>query len=179
MCVRKECRITFFVPESVEIPEQYLDAWRTFLNAHAAAVERAEQALAAAGLPPLSWYDALWPLYRATGRKLRMGELATQVVTISRSGLTRLVDRLEAAGLVRREASPDDRRGTVVAITREGSALLRRMWPVYAREIRRSFVDVLEVDEAATMREQLERVHAAAAPASQQAVGLSALGDTS
>lgn len=155
--------------ESVEIPEPYLDAWRTFLNAHAAAIGRIEQALAAAGLPSLSWYDALWPLHRAPRRKLRMSELATQVVTISRSGLTRLVDRLEAAGLVRREPSPDDRRGTVVAITREGSALLRRMWPVYADEIRRSLVDVLDAEEAAALREALERVHAAVAPASQQA----------
>jgi DNA-binding MarR family transcriptional regulator len=132
------------------------------LSAHAATIERIEIALATAGLPPLSWYDALWPLYRASGRKLRMGELAAQVVTISRSGLTRLVDRLEAAGVVRREPSPDDRRGTVVAITRDGSALLREMWPVYAREIRHSFVDVLGDKEAAMLRGALERVHATA-----------------
>ena len=149
--------------EPVEIPEPYLDAWRTFLNAHAAAIERADRALAAAGLPPLSWYDALWPLYRAPGRKLRMGELALQVVTLSRSGLTRLIDRIEAAGHVRREPSPSDRRGTVVAITREGSAVLRRMWPVYAAEIRASFVDVLSRQEADALRDALARVQEAAA----------------
>ena len=88
-----------------------------------------------------------------------MGDLAAQVVTISRSGLTRLIDRLETAGLVRREPSPDDRRGTVVAITREGSSLLRRMWPVYAAEIRSSFVDVLEEREAVALRDALSRVH--------------------
>lgn len=149
---------------TIEVPEPYLEAWRTFLNAHAAAIERAEQALAAAGLPPLSWYDVLWPLYRAPGRRLRMGELAAQVVTISRSGLTRLVDRLEAAGAVRREPSPDDRRGTVVAITREGSSLLKRMWPVYAAEIRRSFVDPLGKDDAVALGEALARVRDAAGP---------------
>jgi DNA-binding MarR family transcriptional regulator len=147
--------------KQVDIPEPYLDAWRTFLNAHAAVIDRAERALSARGLPPLSWYDALWPLYRAPGRELRMGELAAQVVTISRSGLTRLVDRLEGAGLVRREPSPGDRRGTVVAITREGSAVLRRMWPVYAAELRRSFVDVLEEQEAAAIRDALARVQRA------------------
>jgi DNA-binding MarR family transcriptional regulator len=147
---------------TIELPEPYLEAWRAFLNAHAAAIERAEQALAAAGLPPLSWYDVLWPLYRAPGRRLRMGELAAQVVTISRSGLTRLVDRLEAAGVVRRESSPDDRRGTVVAITREGSSLLKRMWPVYAAEIRRSFVDPLTTDDAVALGEALARVRDAA-----------------
>ena len=136
-----------------------MEAWRAFLNAHAAAIGRSEQALAAAGLPPLSWYDALWPLYRAPGRKLRMGDLAAQVVTISRSGLTRLIDRLETAGLVRREPSPDDRRVTVVSITRDGSSLLRRMCPVYAAEIRSSFVDVLEESEAVALRDALSRVH--------------------
>lgn len=150
-------------PKPVEIPEPYLDAWRTFLNAHAAAIARADRALAAAGLPPLSWYDALWPLYRAPGRKLRMGELASQVVTLSRSGLTRLIDRLEAAGHIRREPSPGDRRGTVVAITREGSAVLRRMWPVYATEIRASFVDVLSRQEADVLQDALARVRDAAA----------------
>jgi DNA-binding MarR family transcriptional regulator len=162
MCTGKLCTITLIMSQTAEVPEPYLDAWRAFLNAHASAIDRIEQALAARGLPPLSWYDALWPLYRAPGRKLRMGELAAQVVTISRSGLTRLVDRLAAADLVRREPTPDDRRGTVVAITREGSALIRKMWPVYAEEIRRSFVDVLGAEEAAMLGETLERVHAAA-----------------
>lgn len=149
--------------KEVEVPEPYLEAWRALLNTHAAVIDRAEEALSARSLPPLSWYDALWPLYRAPGRKLRMGELSDQVVTISRSGLTRLVDRLEAAGLVRREPSPGDRRGTVVAITREGSALLRRMWPVYAAELRRSFVGVLGEQEAVAIRDVLARVQAAAA----------------
>ncbi|HZO96346.1 MAG TPA: MarR family transcriptional regulator [Gaiellaceae bacterium] len=145
-----------------EIPPPYLDAWRTFLDAHAAATERIEQQLAAAGLPPLSWYDALWPLHRAPGRRLRMGALASEVVTISRTGLTRLVDRLEAAGLVRREPSSEDRRGTVVTITREGSALLRRMWPVYAEEIRRCFAEPLREEQAAALHAALSQVRAAA-----------------
>jgi DNA-binding MarR family transcriptional regulator len=123
--------------------------------------ERVEEALATADLPPLSWYDALWPLYRAPGRKLRVGELSTQVVTISRSGLTRLIDRLETAGLVRREPTAADRRGIIVAITSEGSGLLRRMWPVYAAVIQRSFVDALQEHEAVALAEALARVRAA------------------
>lgn len=146
----------------VSIGEDYLDAWRAFLNAHAAVMAAIERSLAAAGLPPLGWYDVLWPLHSAPGRKLRMGELAARVVTISRSGLTRLVDRIEEAGLVRREPSPDDRRGTVVAIKPQGSAVLRRMWPVYAAEIQRSFADVLDEREAAALRRALLRVQAAA-----------------
>jgi DNA-binding MarR family transcriptional regulator len=148
--------------ERIEIEQPCLDAWRAFLNAHAAMLRRVEEALAAAGLPPLSWYDVLWPLYRAPKRTLRAGELAESVVTISRSGLTRLVDRIEAAGLLRRRPSADDRRGTEIVLTREGAAMLRRMWPVYAAEIQRSFVDVLGDDEAAALRDSLDRVHVAA-----------------
>lgn len=148
--------------DKIEIEQPYLDAWRAFLNAHAATLECVEAALTSAGLPPLSWYDVLWPLFRAPKRTLRAGELATSVVTISRSGLTRLVDRIEAAGLLRRQPSAGDRRGTEIVLTKEGAAMLRRMWPVYAAELRRSFVDVLAEDEAAALRESLARVHDAA-----------------
>ena len=144
------------------IEQPYLDAWRAFLSAHAALTRRIEDALASADLPPLAWYDVLWPLYRARERTLRMGELAAGVVTISRSGLTRLVDRIEAAGLLRRQASASDRRGTEVVLTTEGVAMLRRMWPVYAAEIRRSFVDGLSEEEAAALRDALSRVRARA-----------------
>jgi DNA-binding MarR family transcriptional regulator len=146
------------MPEA-KIEEPYLDAWREVLNTQAVLTRRADEALAAAGLPPLSWYDVLWPLYRAPRRTLRMGELAADVVTISRSGLTRLVDRIEAAGLLRRQASAEDRRGTEVVLTRVGAAMLRRMWPIYAAEIRRCFVDVLSDEEAAAVRGALSQVH--------------------
>ena len=148
------------MPSKGEIEEPYLDAWRALLNAHAAVVRQVEEALEAAGLPPLSWYDVLWPLSRAHGRTLRMGELAASVVTISRSGLTRLVDRIEAAGLLRRQASATDRRGTEIVLTREGAAMLRRIWPVYATELQRSFVAVLTPDEAACIRDALSQVDA-------------------
>jgi DNA-binding MarR family transcriptional regulator len=125
-------------------------------------LDRVEEALASAGLPPLAWYDVLWPLYRSPKRTLRAGELAASVVTISRSGLTRLVDRVEAAGLLRRQPSARDRRGTEIVLTKEGAAMLRRMWPVYAAEIQRSFVDVLGNEEATALHDSLARVHEAA-----------------
>jgi DNA-binding MarR family transcriptional regulator len=143
----------------VEVAQPYLDAWRAVLNTQAVLTRRADEALTAAGLPPLSWYDVLWPLYRAPRRTLRMGELADSVVTISRSGLTRLVDRIEASRLLRRQPSAADRRGTEVVLTKQGAAMLKRMWPVYAAEIRRSFVDVLSDEEAAAVRDALSQVH--------------------
>jgi DNA-binding MarR family transcriptional regulator len=120
------------------IDDETLAAWRAFLNAHARITRRIGRDLAEAGLPDLSWYDVLWAIHRAPGRRLRVHRLADEVV-LSPTGMTRMVDRLEAAGMVRREPVPGDRRGAAVAITPEGVALLRRMWPVYAAGIERHF----------------------------------------
>lgn len=132
-----------------------LSAWRALLNAHAQVVNEIETALTEAGLPPLAWYDVLWPLYRAPGRRLRMGALAREV-TLSRTGLTRLVDRIERDGLLRREPAPEDRRGSYIALTRAGAAMLRRMWPVYERTLEESFAPAVHNPRA--LRAVLERV---------------------
>jgi len=136
--------------------EDALATWRAFLNAHAVLIQRIESDLKGQGLPPLSWYDVLWPLYRADDRRLRMNELAQQVV-LSRTGLVRLVDRIEAAGLLRREPVPEDGRGSYATITKEGAATLGRMWPVYGRHIQHDFLDRLGPD-ASLLRTALERV---------------------
>lgn len=137
------------------IDEDMLSAWRTLLNAHAQVTNDVETALAEAGLPPLAWYDVLWPLFRAPRRRLRMGALAAEV-TLSRTGLTRLVDRLERDGLLRREPAPEDRRGSYVVLTRDGAAMLRQMWPVYERALEQSFVP--GVRDPRALRRALERI---------------------
>jgi DNA-binding MarR family transcriptional regulator len=134
---------------------QEVAAWRLLLETYARVVERVEAALAEHGLPPLAWYDVLWALREAPGRRLRQAQLAHAVV-MSRSGLSRLVDRIEAAGLLRREPSPSDRRGTDVVLTDEGRAMLRRMWAVYGEGIERGFARALGDPEALT--ETLEPV---------------------
>ena len=96
--------------------------WPLFLTTYAVLVERIENRLAQAGLPPLGWYDVLWGLERAPHQRLRMSELAQKVV-VSRSNLTRLVDRLEDAGLVERERSEEDRRGAYAVLTESGQAV--------------------------------------------------------
>jgi DNA-binding MarR family transcriptional regulator len=121
-----------------EIDEDALDAWRAFLTAHAHVTRRIGRDLADAGLPDLSWYDLLWALYTQPERSLRVNELAREVV-LSPTAMSRFVDRVEAAGCVRREPDPHDRRALRVAITDEGVALLRRMWPVYEQGIERHF----------------------------------------
>jgi DNA-binding MarR family transcriptional regulator len=125
--------------------EAGLSTWRAFLNAHARVVQRIEDDLKAHDLPPLSWYDVLWPLQRANRKRLRMNELADEVV-LSRTGLVRLVDRIERAGLLAREPVPEDGRGAYAVITNAGEATLRKMWPVYRRHIERDFLAPLGSD---------------------------------
>jgi DNA-binding MarR family transcriptional regulator len=146
----------------MRVPEDTLGAWRAFLNAHALATKRISRDLAQAGLPDLTWYDVLWTLHRAECRRMRIRELADAVV-LSSTGMTRFVDRLEAAGLVRREAVPGDRRGAYAAITKEGIDLLRRMWPIYARGIGTYFGPA--VQDADALRSALDGIAAAASAA--------------
>ncbi len=142
-----------------QLDESRLAAWRTFLNAHAAVIATIERELAAGGFVPLTWYDVLVVLSEAPDHRLRLHELARRVV-LSRSGLTRLVDRLEAAGLLRREPSPTDRRGAFAVLTPEGAATLRRTWPAYGRCIAEHFARHLTAAEAHTLTQALERVRA-------------------
>ena len=142
---------------TTKIATEHLDAWRSVLNVHARLTQNVEAALAKAGLPQLAWYDVLWALQRAPGKVLRMGELA-DAVTISRSGLTRLVDRIEAEGLLQRRASAGDRRAVEVAITPDGSKLLRRMWPVYERVLRDEFEAKLSRKDAESLVRALAKV---------------------
>jgi DNA-binding MarR family transcriptional regulator len=123
------------------------------------AIEGIERRLVEAGLPPLGWYDVLLELSVAPGRRLRMHELASAVV-LSRSGLTRLVDRLERAGLLRREPTPEDRRGSFAVLTEEGKEMRRRMWPVYAKGIAEHFGGHLSDDEVRVLTGALKRVSA-------------------
>jgi len=135
-------------------------AWAVLLTAHATLVERIEQALAGASLPPLAWYDVLWELEKAGGR-LRMLELARRVV-LSKSNLSRLADRLEDARLVAREDSPADGRGYDLVLTREGRAMRRRMWPAYEAQIAKLFSSHLTAEEARVIGEALSRAVKAA-----------------
>jgi len=139
------------------LSELHLAAWRAFLKAHATVVDRIDHDLVAAERLPLSWYDVLIELYEAPERRLRMHELAQRVL-LSRSGLTRLVDRLEAEGLLTRDRSVPDRRGAYAVITEQGITALRRAWPVYAQGIVQYFAQWLTQEEAQVFVSALERV---------------------
>jgi DNA-binding MarR family transcriptional regulator len=136
-------------------------AWALFLSAHAVLLERIEAQLRRAGLPPLTWYDVLWELEKATDGKLRMHELASRIV-LSRSNLTRLADRLEDARLISREECADDRRGAYCVITSAGRAMRRRMWPAYSAQIEALFAAHVSREAALQISESLAAVVQAA-----------------
>ena len=139
--------------EQLSAPERA--AWRAFLRAHAALQGTLGRELAARGMP-IAFYDVLTQLAE-TGGRLRMSELADAVL-LSRSGLTRLIDRMERAGFVKRERCADDRRGAFAAITPAGRRALRRTGPVHARGVSEHFARHLTREEANTLTGALERV---------------------
>jgi DNA-binding MarR family transcriptional regulator len=135
--------------------------WSVFLTAHAVLVDRVEARLAEADLPPLGWYDVLWAIERTEHGRVRLSELAERVV-LSRSNMTRLIDRLEQANLVVRVRSEEDGRGAYAVLTPAGKTLRARMWPVYKTAISALFESQLRPAEARVMDAALRRVLAAA-----------------
>ncbi len=143
-----------------------LAAWRTFLRAHATVTRRLEAELVAEHDLPLASYDVLVQLSEAPHRALRMTELAERVL-LSRSGLTRLVDRLERDGLVSRRACPEDARGTLAVLSEQGLERLRQAWPTHLRGVAQHVTDRLSAEELATLDELLGRLVADAAPTAE------------
>src|SRR5437763_4478985 len=113
-----------------------LDAWRAVVTSHAALTERVQKALAAADLPPLSWFEVLWAVQRSPTGRPRMSELA-EWLTLSRGGITKLVDRLQEAGYLERVSCADDRRALQAELTPAGERMLKEMRAVYEAELER------------------------------------------
>lgn len=107
-------------------------AWARLMKAQRRALVTVESALKAAGLPQLAWYDVLLETERAGKDGMRPFELE-RAMLLAQYNLSRLIDRMTAAGYVERRPCADDGRGYLIAITEAGRALRRRMWPVYAR----------------------------------------------
>lgn len=127
-----------------------VDAWIALMAASRTLLRRIEAALKAASFPPLSWYDALLEIERAGGDGVRPFELRARLL-LPQYGTSRMLDRLEADGLVARDACAQDGRGQVVRITEAGLRMRRRMWPVYAGRLEALIGDRLGVDERARL----------------------------
>jgi len=134
-----------------------LDAWRTFLVAHAQVRRRLERELQNEQSLGLGEYEVLLLLGRADERRLRMSELADRLV-LSRSGVTRLVDRLEAAALVARGSCDTDRRGSWAILTDAGLRRLRDASPTHLRGVGEHFLDRIPPAELDALRRTLDRV---------------------
>jgi DNA-binding MarR family transcriptional regulator len=134
-----------------------LEVWRSFLRAHAQVMRTLERELAEADQLPLASYDVLVQLSEAPDRKLRMTELADRVL-LSRSGLTRLIDRLERGELVRREPCLDDARGMYAVMTELGTDRLRAASRVHLVGVAEHFVGRFSRQELTRLGQLLGRL---------------------
>jgi DNA-binding MarR family transcriptional regulator len=133
-----------------------LEAWDSFLRAHATLMRRLEVDLAQATGLALADFDVLAQLARAGG-ELRMTDLASRVL-VSRSGMTRRVARLVEEGLVRRANTDADARGVVVTLTDAGVARLTETAPVHLRGVSELFVEPLDEQELVVLKNALDKV---------------------
>jgi DNA-binding MarR family transcriptional regulator len=149
---------TTLEPGSVIAPaDPRLDTFGAFLRAHSLLVRRMDEELQAVHGLSLAEYDALFQLASAPGRRLRMSVLAERVL-LSRSGITRLVDRLLAAGMVERSACVTDARGAEAALTNVGLERLRRASGTHLLDIERYFLAAMDEDERAVVGRVLGRI---------------------
>jgi DNA-binding MarR family transcriptional regulator len=141
--------------------DPHREAWIAIAQTHAAVSGRLQEALTAAELPPLPWFEVLATLDRAPEQRLKMGELAEALV-ITRGGLTKLVDRLIKAGLLERTFCETDRRVSYATLLPAGVELLAEMRPIVRDELAIAFSAGLTVDQAEELRTMLERVRGSA-----------------
>ena len=138
--------------------EAVVAAWARLVKAQHKVLGAVEADLRKGGFPPLAWYDVLLELRRADGEGLRPLEIEGRLL-LAQHNVSRLVDRLEKAGLAARGPVAEDGRGQLVTITEGGRDLLRRMWPTYKAAIERHVGQKLEGEgEAARLAELLGRL---------------------
>jgi DNA-binding MarR family transcriptional regulator len=140
--------------------DRKIEAWRLLLTGHALLVDRLARDMEERHGLALTRYEVLLLLYEAGG-ELRMHELASSLL-LSRSATTRFVDRMVDEGLVERGTSEEDRRGTVVMLSRRGREVFAEAGPDHLDGIRRVFADHITDGEAEVIATALERVVAAA-----------------
>jgi DNA-binding MarR family transcriptional regulator len=142
-------------PAKLTAPE--LAAWRGFLRVHAALVKELDAELDAQHGIPLSSYEVLIALADAPEQKLRMAELADSAL-LSRSGMTRLVDRLQKEGLIERARCECDARGAYAKLTERGRKALAEARPAHLAGVRRRFLAHLSEEEMAVLAEIWDRL---------------------
>ncbi|AYF73060.1 MarR family transcriptional regulator [Nocardia yunnanensis] len=135
-------------------------------EAHDGLLAQLEQSWKSNGLSGLD-LNALLRLSRSPGRKLRMTDLAVQT-NLSTSGVTRLVDRLERNGFVRREADPGDRRSSYAVLTAAGATRVARVLPAYLELVDRWFTGLLGPERLEQLTAGLRIIRDATRPEATQ-----------
>ncbi|HEX5147781.1 MAG TPA: MarR family transcriptional regulator [Candidatus Limnocylindrales bacterium] len=149
------------VPGAVERPLEPRDTrlapWRAFLLAHARVVRRLDEELRAEHDLAIGEYDALVTIAQAPERRIRMRQLADEVI-LSKSGVTRLIDRLVDDGLVERSACASDARGAEAVLTERGLARLRAASKTHLRGIQEHFLAILDDGDLAVVERTMSTV---------------------
>lgn len=133
-----------------------MEAWQAFLRASIRLMERLDAELEGHGMS-LADYEILVHLSSEQAGELRMTELASRTL-VSRSGLTRRLDRLVDSGLVERRSCPTDRRGVFAVLTDAGRARLEEAAPTHVEGVRRHFISQLHGQDLHALAESLNAV---------------------
>ncbi|MGH2863914.1 MAG: MarR family winged helix-turn-helix transcriptional regulator [Solirubrobacteraceae bacterium] len=144
-------------PEQETLTLGELRAWRGLLRAHACLAKRLDSELEHAHGLPMSSYEVLHHLEETTGGRMRMCELAEQA-QLSRSGLTRLIDRMERDGLVERCSCVHDARGSYACLTEAGRERLQEARVTHLAVIREQFFSHFSEAELGTLADMWERI---------------------
>ena len=131
--------------------------WEAFIRAYAATSRALERLADTRGGLPISDHFLLVQVARGPAEGIRPTDLAARSL-LTKSGLTRAIDRLETAGLVARSACPSDGRGQHIQLTERGRRVLRRAAPSHIRAIAKHFADPLSADELGVLTHALERI---------------------
>ena len=134
----------------------WIGAWRGVLAANARVSRAIERYLLRAHGVPLTWFDVMNRLMSHPERRMRMQDLSEQVL-FTTGGLSRLIDRIEAAGFVKREPSPEDRRGIYICMTPKGVEEFAKMHQGHARVIEHEFASKLTPADVAAVRRALNQ----------------------
>jgi len=134
-----------------------LEAWSGLLFAHSRVIQGLERDMLGQHGLSLTWFDIMGRLKQAPEGRLRMHELEDASV-FTRSGMTRLVDRIEEAGFVRRARSAEDRRGVYVEITSAGRQKIDAVWPDHVASIEQHFGRYIDGAEAKVLQRASARI---------------------
>lgn len=140
----------------IEVPQHVLRAWTRLLRVHQRVTHALERALKAAGLPNLVWHDVLIELAHAPEHRLRPLDLVS-VLGLAQYNLSRLMDRMEEAGMVAR-APCDDRRGHWIVLTASGLKRQQAMYEVYAKVIMQEIGAQLDEASARKLARHLGKI---------------------